>query len=370
MGFETIRDQEVAVRMLTTALRKGRLSHAYLFEGPDGVGKRLTALAFAKAVNCKEVGDNSCDTCRSCSRIADGKHPDVTLTEPTRAGRIIHKEAMAAVIASASLKPYEAMYRVFIILDAERMNVVAANKFLKTLEEPPGNSLFVLVSHSPNQLLPTIASRCQRVKFRPLTPRTVEELLVRERSLPQERARVISILDQGQMSTAFELADSEKREFVGKLVTDLTDRRDPLLLAQKFIGRLKKERDLIKDSLKGQEFPFEVDSEELADRREAHYASLFRKELLSYLDLMRVWYRDVLVFAETGLNERLWNADCAQAVAQLAERHDPADIQVKIDAVARAEMLLEHNVREERVFKELFFSLGERKMRSPKLLPR
>ena len=88
-------------------------------------------------------------------------------------------------------------------------------------------------------------------------------------------------------------------------------------------------------------------------------ASLFRKELLSYLDLLRIWYRDVLVFAETGLNERLWNADSAEAVAQLAEHHDHAGIQVKLEAVARAQMLLEHNVKEERVFKELFFSLGE-----------
>jgi DNA polymerase-3 subunit delta' len=330
-----------------------------LFEGPDSVGKRLTAVTFAMAANCREVDDDSCDTCRSCLKIADGKHPDVTVVEPTKAGRIIHKDAMKALIASACLKPYEAMYRVFIILEAERMNVVAANKFLKTLEEPPGNSLFVLVSHNPNQLLPTISSRCQRVKFRPLTPHTVEELLIRERDLPQERARIISILAQGQMSTAYELADSEKREFVGKLIADLVDQRDPLLVAQEFLGRLKSERDRIKELLKEQELPPEGDSKDLADRQEAHYASLFRKELLSYLDLLRVWYRDVLVFVETGLDERLWNADCVPAVSHLAERHDRAAIEGKVDAVARAQMLLERNVNEERVFKDLFFSLAD-----------
>ena len=122
---------------------------------------------------------------------------------------------------------------------------------------------------------------------------------------------------------------------------------------------LKKERDRIKESLKELELPPEADSEELADRREARSASLFRKELLSYLDLMRVWYRDMLVFAETGLHDRLWNADRVQTVAQLADRHGRADIQVKVDAVARAQVLLERNVKEERVFKELFFSLAE-----------
>ncbi len=359
MGFGKIRDQEVAVKMLRAALRKRRLSHAYLFEGPDSVGKRLTALTFARAANCGEVDDDSCGTCLSCLKIADAKHPDVTVVEPTKAGRIIHKQAMEDVIASASLKPYESTYRVAVILEAERMNVVAANKFLKTLEEPPGSSLFVLVSHNPNQLLPTISSRCQRVKFRPLTPRTVEELLVRERDLPQERARVISIIAQGQMSTAFELADSDKREFVAKLIADLADQRDPLLVAREFLSRLKKERDRIKDLLKEQESPPEGDSKDLADRQEAHYASVFRKDLLGYLDLMRVWYRDVFVFVETGLDKRLWNADSVQVVAQLAERHDRAGIEVKVGAVARAQVLLEHNVNEERVFKELFFALAD-----------
>jgi DNA polymerase-3 subunit delta' len=358
VGFEAIRDQEVAVKMLRTALRKRRLPHAYLFEGPDSVGKRLTALTFARAVNCGETDDDSCDACGSCLKIGDGKHPDVTVVEPTKAGRIIHKQRVEELVASASLKPYEAAYRVFIILEAERMNVVSANKFLKTLEEPPGNSLFVLVSHSPNQLLPTIASRCQRVKFRPLTPRTVEDLLIRERDVPQERARVISVLAQGQMSTAFELADSEKREFVAKLIGDLADRRDPLLVVREFLGRLKKERDQIKESLGNEEIPVAGNADDFAERQEARHASIFRKELLSYLDLLRVWYRDVLVFAETGRDERLWNADSVQMVADLAERQGRTDIEQKVDAVARAQMLLEHNVNEERVFKELFFSLA------------
>jgi len=365
LGFEAIRDQDVAVRMLAAAVSKQRLSHAYLFEGPDSVGKRLTALTFAKVVNCRASRLDSCDTCRSCLKIADGKHPDVTTIEPTKSGRIIHTDIMEELIASAALKPYEARYRVSIILDAERMHATAANKFLKTLEEPPGNSLFILISCSPDQLLPTIVSRCQRVRFHPLTPGTVAELLVRERTIAQERARVIAVLAHGQMSRAFELADSEKKEFITKLVTDLTDRREPLLVVQEFLARLSAERDRLKDSLQAGELPFEADSEELTGRREAHCASLFKKEVLSYLDLLRAWYRDMLVLAEAGRSDRLWNADCADAVAQLAEHHNSADIQVKLEAVARAEMLLEHNVKEDRVFKELFFSLAESKTRSP-----
>ena len=359
MGFETIRDQYVAVRMLRTALGRRRLAHAYLFEGPDSVGKRLTALTFAKAVNCEELSDDSCDRCVSCLKTDGGNHPDVTTIEPVKAGRVIKVEILTELIERAALKPYEGKYRVAVIVDAERMNASAANKFLKTLEEPPGNSIFVLVSHNPDQLPATITSRCQRVKFHPLTPQTIEALLVGERGLAPDRARVISVLAQGQMGKAFELADSEKREFVTKLVADLTDRCDPLLVAQAFLGRLKAERERLKESFKSDEPTSETDSEELAERREAYHASLFRKEVLSYLDLLRAWYRDMLVFEGTGVNDHLWNADLAGVVAQQARHFAGSDIEAKLAAVERAETLLESNVKEDRVFRDLFYSLAE-----------
>jgi DNA polymerase-3 subunit delta' len=353
--------------MLKTALGKRRLAHGYLFEGPDSVGKRLTALAFAKAVNCEELNDDSCDTCVSCLRTDEGNHPDVTVIEPVKAGRIIHVKAMSDLIEHAVLKPYRGKYRFAIIVAAERMNAPAANKFLKTLEEPPGNSMFVLVSDSPAQLPATITSRCQRVKFHPLTPHTIEAILVRERNLPPERARVISVLAQGQMGKAFELADSEKREFVTKLVAELTERRDPLLVAQAFLGRLKAERDRLKDSLKSDEQPSETDSEELAERREAYNASLFRKEVLTYLDLLRAWYRDMLVFAATGASDNLWNVDLAEMVAQQARHYAGSDIKAKLEAVERAQVLLESNVNEDRAFRELFCRLAESRTRSAHL---
>jgi len=367
LGFEVVKDQDVAITMLKMALRKDRLAHAYLFEGPDSVGKKLTALAFAKAVNCEEAGDDSCDACWSCLRTEELKHPDVAVIEPLKSGRTIHANTMAELVARACLKPYQGRYRVAIIVDAERMTAAAANKFLKTLEEPPGNSLFILVSHSPGQLPATITSRCQRVMFHPLTVHTVEALLARERTLSPERAHVIAALAQGQMNTAFEFADSEKREFVTKLITDLTEGGEPLLVAHAFLGRLKADRDRLKESVTGDVSPLETDSEEVVERREAYCASLFRKEVLSYLNLLRAWYRDVLVFAETGSKDRVWNADLAEAVAHQLQRCDRPEIERKLEAVTRAETLLEHNVAEDRVFRGLFFTLAELQTCSPHL---
>ena len=357
MGFEVVKDQNVAIATLRMALRKNRLAHAYLFEGPDGVGKRLTAMAFAKAVNCELGGDDSCDRCWSCLRVDELKHPDVTLIEPLKAGRIIHLDVMAELIERSSLKPYRGRYRVAIIVDAERMNDAAANTFLKTLEEPPGKSLFILVSDSPERLPATIASRCQRVKFRPLASRTIAALLTRDYGVSPERAGVISILAQGQMTTASELAGGGKREFVIGVIGDLTQGMDPLVVVHAFVGKLKEDRDRLKESFEG-DTPL-AESEELAERREAYLASLWRNEVLSYLSLLRAWYRDVLVFAQTGSDEQLWNADQADVVAKQVQQCTCLEIERKLSAITHAETLLEHNIREEHVFRELFFSLAE-----------
>ena len=359
MSFEGVKDQDVAIATLKMAIRKNRLAHAYLFEGPDGVGKKLTAVVFAKAVNCEEGGDDSCDTCWACLRIDEFNHPDVTVVEPLKAGRAIHVDTMEELIARSSLTPYRGKYRVAIIVDAERMTDAAANKFLKTLEEPPGNSLFILVSHSPEQLPATIVSRCQRVKFHPIAPRTIAVLLTRDHGVSPDRAAVMSVLAQGHMTTASELAGSDKREFVTKMTADLTEGSDPLVVLHAFLGRLKADRDRLKESVAADAPAAEADSEELAGRREAYLASLSKKEVLSYLNLMRAWYRDALVFAETGSIERLWNADQAEAVAEQTRRLTHGEIARKLNAIARAETLLEHNVGEEQVFRDLFFSLSQ-----------
>jgi len=359
VSFEQVKDQDVAIATLKMAIRKNRLAHAYLFEGPDGVGKTLTAVAFAKAVNCEEGGDDSCDVCWSCLRIDEFNHPDVTLIEPTKAGRAIHVDTMEELIARSSLKPYRAKYRVAIIVDAERMNDAAANKFLKTLEEPPGNSLFILVSHSPEQLPATTVSRCQRVKFHPIAARTIAVLLTRDHGVSPEQAAVISVLAQGQMSTASELARSEKREFVTKAIADLAEGGDPLVVLHSFLGRLRADRERLKESVAAEAPAAEADSEELAGKREAYLANLSKKEVLSYLHLLRAWYRDALVLAETGSIERLWNGDQAELVAEQMRRFSPGEIEQKLEAITRAETLLEYNVGEEQVFRDLFFSLSQ-----------
>ena len=170
--FADIRGQDRAVAVLRAALGKDRLHHALLFAGPSGVGKRTTALALASALNCDvdaAPGGEGCGTCQVCTRIAEGLHPDVITLAREGAAQIVPIETVRAqVIAAVGLPPHEARERVFLIDEANSLQPAAANALLKTLEEPPARTRFVLMTVAPDQLLPTIRSRCQRVGFAPL----------------------------------------------------------------------------------------------------------------------------------------------------------------------------------------------------------
>ena len=164
-----IRGQDRAIARLRAALAAGRVHHAYLFTGPPGAGKRATALALASALNCLRAPGEGCDDCDACARIAAGIHPDVVTLEREGAAQIVPIESVRnQVIARVGFPPHEAKVRVFLIDEASALQPAAANSLLKTLEEPPARTMFVLGTVAPDQLLPTIRSRCQRVAFGPV----------------------------------------------------------------------------------------------------------------------------------------------------------------------------------------------------------
>ncbi len=207
MGFTAIQDQETAIQLLRNVLRRERVPSAFLFWGPDGIGKHMTAVEMARAVNCREIEDDACDQCLSCRKVTSGNHPDIQTIVPAKRSRLIDTDTIGEVMEMASLRPREGIRRVFIILDADRLTAAAQNRFLKTLEEPPGHSLFLLTSAHPRVILPTIRSRCQLVRFRILRPETLTGILERSRDLPADMARSIAALAQGQVSRAFDLLD-------------------------------------------------------------------------------------------------------------------------------------------------------------------
>lgn len=168
MSFEDVKGQEQAVKSLKIAIRNGKLSHAYIFAGPPGCGRSLLARNFAKAVNCENTENAPCDSCLSCRKIDNGTHPDIKWIRKDEKSRQIKIEEIRQLEREIVLKPYEGKHKVFITVEAELMNIEAANSFLKTLEEPPKNSLLVLIVERPKDLPPTIVSRCQIVRLMPL----------------------------------------------------------------------------------------------------------------------------------------------------------------------------------------------------------
>lgn len=162
--FDGISGHRLAKQTLQNAASAGRAAHAYMFSGPEGGGKKLMSIAFAKLLNCPQKGSDSCP-CSVCSRIDGGIYPDVSLFEYEGKQVITVDNVREEIERGIFLKPFESTYKIFIVDGAERMNTSAQNAFLKTLEEPPPYSIIVLITHLPSMILPTIRSRCHTVAF-------------------------------------------------------------------------------------------------------------------------------------------------------------------------------------------------------------
>lgn len=187
MSFEDIKGHEAAVMRLKNAIKNNKIAHAYIFAGPRNSGRSLLAKNFAKALNCTNQEDFPCGTCVSCAKIDKGIHPDVKLlTYGGRGGDIII-EQIRGIENEIILKPYEGRYKVFIIEDAHLMNTAAANSFLKTLEEPPANSVVILITERPSDLPPTIASRCQIIRVKPLSTEELAKALTAEYGVNRDK---------------------------------------------------------------------------------------------------------------------------------------------------------------------------------------
>jgi DNA polymerase-3 subunit delta' len=243
--LETVRAQTTAVETLRRALATGRVHHAYLFDGPEGVGKERTAFGLAQALVCErraEGAPEACGSCSACTRAVPREpgstplHPDVVVLErglydPAALGRkspetqdLSIDQVRTLVLARAAFGPHEGRAKVFIVRRAEEMSIAASNALLKTLEEPGARTHFVLLSATPDALLPTIRSRTQRVRFGALPDAVVTELLV-GRGVEAARAKDIAVLAGGSMATAATLADPEasarREDFVSRAMAAL-----------------------------------------------------------------------------------------------------------------------------------------------------
>lgn len=212
MGFDRIYGQKHSTTVLRAALARDRVAAAYLFVGPPGVGKKLTAMEFIKALNCETGSDDACDRCTSCRLIDRWEFPD--LYAPDQQGRRIIKGSSGergrnTLVNIVSRLHYPAVMgktKVVLLDPADALTPEAGNMLLKTLEEPPRNTHFILVTTLESAVLPTIVSRCQRLRFPPLTPTDVARFLVAHHSIPQDLAASLAAASEGSIARALELS--------------------------------------------------------------------------------------------------------------------------------------------------------------------
>ncbi len=228
MGLTTIKGQDRIIKLLQRSLETGRLAHAYLFEGPDGVGRRSTALALARTIYCKTpVNHDACESCISCRKVNSGIHPDIHFLELLPDKRDIKIEQIRELQRQLTIWPLEGQRRICLIEPAERLNEHSANALLKTLEEPPGNALFILLTNQADMLLPTIRSRCQHLRFGLLPETEICELL-QQQGYPPDQARQMAALAEGSISKVLSLQEkpvSEQRTRILEILSQVDSRQ-------------------------------------------------------------------------------------------------------------------------------------------------
>ncbi|MBI4665487.1 MAG: DNA polymerase III subunit delta' [Nitrospinae bacterium] len=294
LSLSQIAGQEGAVKILQSALPPGEPASGYLFTGPEGVGKRTTALAFARALLCAENGKDACGHCASCKKAESGNHPDIIMLEPEIRDKKVKEEIsiehVRKLIYRLGFKPYESSRQVVIVEGAEMMNLPAANAFLKTLEEPPGRTVIILLAVNAFRLLPTILSRLQKARFNPLPFETAVELFMRKPGVTVEEAGRLAALTRGAPGMAEEESISalnRHRAYALSLVSSATSQGS---------------------TADGFKVAFELDK--AADK------ATFDRTLESLLEIIK----DLAAIKTTGGYDKVVNMDIVEELSRLAAR--------------------------------------------------
>lgn len=332
MPFAEIVGQDRAIRVIRRSLVAGTLPHAWLFYGPEGVGKFKTALAVAKALLCvRAPADDFCGACPDCTRIDDEAHPDALVVraeskQGEEASGEIRIEQVRQFQRWAAVAAFQGGWRVGIFDGAERMNPYAANALLKTLEEPPPRMVLMLVSPSRGALLPTIASRCQPLHFPPAGRDEAAAALAAKVEGSSEELGLLAELAGGSIGRALTLGRDrdwvfrERKRWVDRLCSFLEARRSGL---ENFVEEL-----------------------------------LRSGRVSEVLALYRTWYHDLLVYRETGEPSRVTNLDLIETVSALAGTFDPVGCAESIVAIERAGEALESHRNTQLVLESLFLELA------------
>ena len=326
-GFHEIIGHDDVVNHLQNAIQMGKVSHAYIFNGEVGAGKKMLASAFAMALQCEKHGTDPCMECDSCKRALSKNHPDIITITHEKPNSIGIEDIRIQLIDDVSIKPYTGPYKIYILNEAEKLTLQAQNALLKTIEEPPAYAVILLLTENAEILLPTIRSRCVMLKLRNIKDQLIKKYLMEQMEIPDYKADVCVAFAQGNMGRAIMLATSEHfneiKEEAVHLLREIND--------------------------------MDVDALEAAVKRVVSY----KMNITDYLDVISVWYRDVLIYKATKNVDQVVFSDQLRFIKDRASKSSYEGIENILDGIEKAKARLKANVNFELTMELLLLTIKE-----------
>jgi DNA polymerase-3 subunit delta' len=325
--FNQIIGHEQIIEHLKNAISMQKVSHAYLIEGAEKSGKKLLADAFAKTLQCEEGGTQSCGRCHSCIQAESHSQPDIIYVRHEKTNTISVDDIREQVNADIVIKPYSSRYKIYVIDEAHKMNTQAQNALLKTIEEPPHYAVILLLTTNAQALLPTIQSRCVTLSLRPVADEVIRQHLIAQYGLSSYDAQLCTAFAQGSVGKAQMLAASENFATIKEEAIQL-------------IKRLS-----------------DIDAYEMAEA--VRHINEYEMSVEEYLDILLIWYRDVLMFKACQDINQLIFQDEAMEIKRQAEKGSYAGINEIITSIEKAKIRLRANVNYELTMELLLLTIKE-----------
>ena len=310
--FQEILGNEMIKEHFLKAIESHRISHAYILTGEEGTGRKSIANAFAMTLLCEKGGTEPCMVCHSCKQALSGNHPDLIYVTHEKPASIGVDDIREQINDTIQIRPYSSYYKIYIVDEAEKMTAQAQNALLKTIEEPPSYAVIILITTNQEAFLPTILSRCVQLKLKPLKDFTVKSYLTEHLKVPEKDAELCAAFARGNLGKAIHLASSEEFKELYRRVMSLLKN-----VGSMDIGMLL---DCIRE-IKEQNF-----------------------DIYEVLDLMQLWYRDVLMYKVTKDMNLLVFKDEYRMINETGQKIDYAGLEAILAAIDTARTRLEANV--------------------------
>lgn len=326
-GFQNIVGHEQIIAHLQNAIQLNKVSHAYLFSGEEGSGKRLLAGVFAQTLQCERKGIDPCQECHSCIQTRNKNQPDIIWVSHEKPNSIGVEDIRSQVNGDMQIKPYSSPYKIYIINEADKMTVQAQNALLKTIEEPPEYGIILLLSENANRLLPTILSRCVVLNLKPVADDKIRKYLMEELQIPDYKADLSLAFAQGNVGRAVKLATSE----------NFNEIKEAALHLLKHIREME---------------IYEI----IAALKEI---TNYKLNINDYLDILMVWYRDVLMFKATQDMGSVVFKDYINYIRQQADISSYEGIETILESLQNTKTRLNANVNFELAMELLLLTIKE-----------